>query len=154
MLWLAWRSLVLRFLLGLRLWKKHCRRSISRTHDIYFDLIYNFVDTASSTFLPGYRKNMGVKSYHIHNHEKWARSPSSALFSHSTNFFICSRNMPFPLARCSSLYHFRIDSSFSTSARKYSNVSLFFFYFLKQPPFIIHSQQRQTHRCMCRCLNN
>jgi hypothetical protein len=62
--------------------------------------------------------------------------------------------MPFPLARCSSLYHFRIDSSFSTSARKYSNVSLFFFYFLKQPPFIIHSQQRQTHRCMCRCLNN
>lgn len=41
-------------------------------------------------------------------------SPSSALFSHSTNFFICSRKKPFPLARWASVYHFRMASSLTT----------------------------------------
>lgn len=46
------------------------------------------------------------------------RSPSSAFLSHSTNFFICSRNTLFPLARWASLYHFKIASSLKTSADK------------------------------------
>lgn len=42
--------------------------------------------------------------------------PSSAFFSHSTNFFICSRKTLFPLLRWASLYHFNMASSFNTSA--------------------------------------
>lgn len=42
--------------------------------------------------------------------------PSSAFFSHSTNFFICSRKMLLPLVRWPSEYHFSMASSLRTSA--------------------------------------
>lgn len=42
--------------------------------------------------------------------------PSSAFFSHSTNFFICSRKTLLPLERWASEYHFRMASSLNTSA--------------------------------------
>lgn len=45
-------------------------------------------------------------------------SPSSAFFSHSTNFLICSRKILFPLATWVSVYHLRIASSLRTSAGK------------------------------------
>lgn len=42
--------------------------------------------------------------------------PSSAFWSHSTNFFICSKKTLFPLAPWASLYHFKMASSLRTSA--------------------------------------
>lgn len=44
--------------------------------------------------------------------------PSSAFFSHSTNFFICSRKMLLPLVRWPSEYHFSMASSLRTSAKE------------------------------------
>lgn len=59
----------------------------------------------------------------------WEREalPSSAFFSHSTNFFICSRKTLLPLAKCPSVYHFRMASSLRTSARQHnSHTSIIF----------------------------
>lgn len=59
-------------------------------------------------------------NYRIHFHKIWGdmnkNLPSSAFFSHSTNFFICSRKTLFPLAMWASVYHFKITSSLKTSA--------------------------------------